>query len=258
MYRHLLLEPHREILVVRMNRPRARNAMSVALMEELTDCARGCEGRESVRAVILAGGPDHFCAGADLKDPVRWEAPSRGLREQRRVANAGYRMCAAWEAIPQITLAAVEGYAIGGGLALALACDFRVAAADAFVSLPEVSLGMPLTWGTIHRLVALAGPARAKRLTVLGERLPAPDAHALGLVDYLAPRGGAEARALALGAAIAALPEHSVRMSKETINAAANALLHLGSHMGGDQFALAAGSDEVKAARERFARRPQA
>jgi enoyl-CoA hydratase/carnithine racemase len=256
MYRYLLLEPHGAALIVRMNRPEARNALSVALMEELAEFARGCEARADVRVVILAGGPDHFCAGADLKDPERWEAPARGLSEQRRVANAGYRMCAAWEAIPQMTLAAIEGCAIGGGLALALACDFRVAAAGAFVSLPEVSLGLPLTWGTVHRLVALVGPARAKRLTVLGERLAAPDAHALGLIDYLAAPGGAEARALELAAAIAALPEHSVRMSKETINAVANALLHLGSHMGGDQFALAAASEEVAAARERFAKRP--
>jgi enoyl-CoA hydratase len=255
MPRYLLLEPQGQILVARMNRPQARNAMSIALMEELTDFARGCERRDEVRAVVLAGAPGHFSAGADLKDPTRWEAPSRGLREQRRVANAGYLMCQAWEAMPQMTFAAIEGYAIGGGLALALACDFRVAATDAFVSLPEVGLGMPLTWGTLHRLVALAGPARAKRLAVFGERVPADEAHAFGLVDYVAAPGAAEARALALAAAVAALPETSVRMTKETVNAAANALLHLGSHMGGDQFALAASGEEVKGARERFVRR---
>ena len=255
MYQHLTLDEREGILVARMNRPRSRNALSLVLMQELTDFARGCEPRDAVHAIVLAGGPDHFSAGADLKDPDRWDAASKPLGEQRRIANAGYRMCAAWEAIPQVTIAAIEGYAIGGGIALALACDFRVLADNAFVSFPEISLGMPLTWGTIHRLVQLAGPAQAKRLAILCERLPAAEARAAGIVDYVVPAGGAEACAHEIARAAAAMPPAAVRLTKETANAAANALLHLGSHMEAEQFAFLNASEEGRVARARFTQR---
>ncbi|HSD53630.1 MAG TPA: enoyl-CoA hydratase/isomerase family protein [Burkholderiales bacterium] len=255
MYKHLTLDERDGILVARMNRPRARNALSLALMRELTEFGRSCEARDAVHAIVLAGGPDHFSAGADLKDPERWEAASKPLVEQRRIANAGYRMCAAWEEIPQVTIAAIEGYAIGGGIALALACDFRVAAANAFISLPEISLGMPLTWGTIHRLVQLAGPAQAKRLAILCERIAAAEAREIGVIDHVAAAGGAEARAHEIARAVAALPQTVVRMTKETANAVANTLLHLGSHAGAEQFALAIASEEGRIARARFTER---
>jgi enoyl-CoA hydratase len=252
VYQHLTLDERDGILVARMNRPRSRNALSLALMQELTDFAHACDSRDAIRAIVLAGGADHFSAGADLKDPGRWDVASRPLGEQRRIANAGYRLCAAWEAIPQVTIAAIEGYAIGGGIALALACDFRVLAENAYVSFPEISLGMPLTWGTIHRLVQLAGPAQAKRLAILGERLSAAEARAAGIVEYVAPAGGAEARAHEIAGAAAALPQAAVRLTKETANAAANALLHLGSHMAAEQFALLTASEEGRVARARF------
>jgi enoyl-CoA hydratase/carnithine racemase len=158
-------------------------------------------------------------------------------------------MCAAWEQIPQLTIAAIEGYAIGGGMALALACDLQVAADNPFVSFPEVSLGMPLTWGTIHRLVQLAGPAQAKRLAILCERLPAPEARAVGIVDCVVPTGSAGAHAYEIARAAAAMPPTAVRLTKETANAAANALLHLGSHMEADQFGFLNASEEARAAR---------
>lgn len=255
MYSHLLLEERDGVLTVRMNRPRSRNALSIALMRELTGFARSCETRDAVRAIVLAGGTDHFSAGADLKDPERWDAAAKPPIEQRRIANAGYRMCTAWEEIPQVTIAAIEGYAVGGGIALALACDFRVAAANAFVSFPEISLGMPLTWGTIHRLVQLAGPAQAKRMAILCERVAAPDARAIGLVDDVVAAGGAEARAHEIARAAAAMPQTVVRMTKESANAAANALMHLGSHAGAEQFALAVAGEESRAARARFTER---
>jgi enoyl-CoA hydratase/carnithine racemase len=114
---------------------------------------------------------------------------------------------------------------------------------------------MPLTWGTIHRLVQLAGPAQAKRLAILCERVSAPDARAAGLLDEVVPAGTAEARAIELARAAAAMPPAAARLAKETANAAANALLHLGAHMEADQFALLVASAEGRAARARFAER---
>ncbi len=230
------------LAVVRLARPAARNALSLALMRELTQAARGFAERTDIDAVILTGDDACFSAGVDLKDAQRWTDAALPLVERREIAALGYRMCKAWEELPQVTLVAIEGYAVGGGLALALGCDWRIMADDAFVSLPEIALGIPLTWGTIPRLVALVGPARAKRLTILCERWRAADALAIGLVDHVAPHGEALARAREVAAQALAMPAAAVRMSKETINAVATALHHAAGHMAHDQIALAAAS----------------
>jgi enoyl-CoA hydratase len=249
MYTHLTLAIDGRLAVVTLNRPSARNALSRALMRELTACARELAERTDIDVVILTGGEVCFSAGADLKDANAWADDSLSTVERREVAGTGFRLCKAWEEMPQITIAAIEGYAVGGGLALSLACDWRVAAEDAFVSLPEIALGIPLTWGTIPRLVNLLGPARAKRLTILCERFPAPDALAIGILDYTAPRGQALAKAHEVAARTLSMPAAAVRMSKESANAIALALNHAAGYMAHDQIALAAASPESRAAR---------
>ncbi len=255
MYRTLNLQAKGGIATVTLNRPEARNAMSAELMEEMIACAARIAARRDVDVAIVRGSGGCFSAGADLKDSRRWANAAQPLDQQRDTAALGYRMARAWEELPQITLAAIEGYAIGGGLALAAALDWRVIAKDAFVSLPEISLGIPLTWGTLPRLVNLVGPAKAKRLTILCERVPAAEALAMGLADFVSPPGKAFKAACDLAAQVRALPRNSVRMSKESINAYASIGAHAASHMAHDQVQLAAASLEAKAAREAFALR---
>ena len=237
------------LAMVTLTRPTARNALSRVVMRELTTCARDLAERTDIDVVILTGNEKCFSAGADLKDAVAWADDTLSTVQRREIAGAGFRMCKAWEEMPQITIVAIEGYAIGGGVALSLACDWRVMADDAFVSLPEIALGIPLTWGTIPRLVNLLGPAKAKRLTILCERFNAADALAIGLIDYVAPRGQALAKAHAVAAQTLAMPAAAVRMSKESANAAATALNHATGYMAHDQIALAAASPESRAAR---------
>jgi enoyl-CoA hydratase/carnithine racemase len=248
-YQHLTLTLEPRLATVRLNRPAVRNALSQALMQELTDCARALAERTDIDVVILTGDSTCLTAGADLKDARSWADESLPLVTRRHLAGLGYRMCKAWEELPQITIVAIEGYAVGGGLALSVACDWRVLADDAWVSLPEIALGIPLTWGTIPRLVNLLGPARAKRLTILCERIGAAEALAMGLVDRTAPKGQALTAARDLAARTLAMPAAAVRMSKETANACATALNHASGHMAHDQIALAAASDEARAAR---------
>jgi enoyl-CoA hydratase/carnithine racemase len=255
MYRTLNLAGTGRVATVTLNRPQSRNAMSAQLMREMIACAGKLSARRDLDAVILRGSGRWFSAGADLADASRWGNSERPLEEQREVAALGYRMARAWEELPQITIAAIEGYAIGGGLALAVALDWRVIAEDAFVSLPEIALGIPLTWGTLPRLVNLVGPARAKRLAILCERIPAAEALAMALVDKVAPRGKALQAARALAKQVLSLPRSSVRMTKESISAYAGIGAHAASHMAHDQLQLAAASQEARAAREAFARR---
>lgn len=257
MYRTLKLEIKGAVATVTLNRPEARNAMSAQLMREMIACAGRVAALREVDVVILRGSGKCFSAGADLKDASRW-AGQLPLDQQREIASLGYRMARAWEELPQITIAAIEGYAIGGGLALVAALDWRVIASDAFVSLPEIALGIPLTWGTLPRLVNLVGPARAKRLSILCERIPAADALAMGLADYAVGPGKTLQAARALAKQVLALPRNSVRMTKESVNAYASIGAHAASHMAHDQVQLASASKEARAAREKFVLRKAA
>jgi enoyl-CoA hydratase len=249
MYRHLKLSSDGRLARVTLERSDRRNAFSAELMREMIAAAAELAARRDLDAVIVSGSGGVFSAGADLKDATRW-AGGAPLLEQRETSGLGGRMARAWEELPQITIAAIEGYAIGGGLAFSVALDWRVLARDAFVSLPEISLGIPLTWGTLPRLVNLVGPARAKRLAILCERIGAADALAMGLVDELCEPGGALPAAAELAAKVLDKPKHSVLMTKETVNAYASLGAHAVSHMASDQLELAAASPESRAARD--------
>lgn len=249
MYRNLKLELDGRLARLTLERPERRNAFSAELMRELIAAAGELAARRDVDAVVVSGAGGVFSAGADLKDSSRW-AGGAPLLEQREIASLGGRMARAWEELPQVTVAAIEGYAVGGGLAFAAALDWRVMARDAFVSLPEISLGIPLTWGTLPRLVNLVGPARAKRLAILCERVDAQAAQAMGLVEEVCAPGTALAAAGELAAKALAMPKHSVMMTKETVNAYASIGAHAVSHMAPDQLELAAASPESRAARD--------
>jgi len=249
MVQHLKISFDDRVASVILNRPERRNALSAGLMREMIACAGELAARRDVDAVIVRGAGGCFSAGADLKDSTRW-AGGAPLLEQRDTASLGGRMARAWEELPQITIAAIEGYAIGGGLALSVALDWRVIARDAFVSLPEISLGIPLTWGTLPRLVNLVGPARTKRLAILCERVSAADALTMGLVDEVCEPGSALATSNELIQKVLDKPKHSVMMTKETVNAYASLGAHAVSHMAPDQLELAAASPESRSARD--------
>lgn len=249
MYRQLRSEYSGRIATVILDRPERRNAFSAGLMREMIACAQELAARDDIDAVIVTGSGGVFSAGADLKDSSRW-AGGAPLLEQREIAGLGQRMARAWEELPQITIAAIEGYAVGGGLALAVALDWRVMARGAFASLPEISLGIPLTWGTLPRLVNLTGPAQAKRLAILCERVGAEAALAMGLVEELCEPGSALATAVKLALKVVEKPKHSVLMTKETVNAYAGIGAHAVSYMAHDQLELAAASPESRAARD--------
>jgi enoyl-CoA hydratase/carnithine racemase len=249
MYRHLKLTHDGRLARLTLNRPERRNAFSAELMREMIAAAAELAARRDLDAVIVSGSGGVFSAGADLKDTTRW-AGGAPLLEQRETASLGGRMARAWEELPQVTIAAIEGYAVGGGLALAVALDWRVISSGAFVSLPEISLGIPLTWGTLPRLVNLVGPARAKRLAILCERVSAETALAIGLVDEVCEPGRVLETAEQLARKALDKPKHSVLMTKETVNAYASIGAHAVSHMAADQLELAAASPESRAARD--------
>ncbi len=223
------------------------NALGRETLSALRDVAHALRSETSAHAVIVSGDPV-FSAGADLKDAGLRARDTLSLLDKREVLRLGPDMCDAWEALDQVTIAAIEGFCIGGGVALAVACDFRIMGASAYLRLPEVPLGMNMSWHTIPRLVALAGPARAKHLTLFGEKLGAADALAHGLADQVTADGGALAAAEALAAKAAALPPVAARIAKRAIVQAAAPLSSATSYADLDQYALASVTADHKEA----------
>jgi len=228
-----------------LNEPGDRaNALSSALLSDLTDCAHSLERNTRLSAVVLTGAPSVFTLGADLKEAAERAAADTGLGERLELLKAGPRLCEAWERIEALTIAAVEGWCVGGGAALVAALDLRVMAENARLYIPEIERGMNMSWGSVPRLVSLIGPARTKRLVALCEKLDAPTAQAWGLADHVVPAGGAVDAALEIAARAAALPPLALRMAKADVNAAATALHKVSAHRDREAFALAQSSED--------------
>ena len=246
----LTLQRENGIATVTLARENPRNPLSHAIMSGLRDVARWLKTDIETHAVIVTGDPV-FSAGADLKDPdMRTDHMPR--LQQRQALLLGPDMCAAWEALEQVTICAIEGYCLGGGMALAVACDWRVCAEDAQLRLPEIPLGINMSWQANPRITALIGPSRAKQVIILGENIPATQAENWGLVDFVTSKGESLAKAQELAAKVVALPPLPVRMSKQAVNAHAYALNYASSFMDREQYALLTGSEENKDAIKAF------
>jgi enoyl-CoA hydratase len=206
------------IAVVRMRREARRNALDAGLIAALHETADMLRDDTSVRSVVLTGDDRVFSAGADLSTFAAIEGERDVNRVRRSVARGG-RMAEAWQTLPQITIAAVEGGAVGGGLGLALACDWRVFARTGFAYVPEARLGLNYGWNTLPRLSALCGPARAKWISVLCRRHYGEELLGWGIADQLTETGGALEAAIALGREAASMPALAVQLIKRSVNA---------------------------------------
>lgn len=196
-----------------MHRPEALNALSTRLAGELTDAMRSVAADNDVRAVVLTGAGDRaFCVGADLKE--RNALDDEGFRAQRIVFRAAF---ASVRELPQPAVAAVHGFALGGGLELALSCDVIVAEESAVVGLPEVSLGLVPGGGGTQLALRRLGPGRAADLVLTGRRIPAVEALELGLVDRVVAPGAARSAATAVAERIAGNSPVATRAAKRAL-----------------------------------------
>lgn len=237
------LERRGRIAVIRFDAGDGKNALSRRIMQDLTAAARSFEDDTETSAIVLAGAADVFTLGFDLREAT---LDGIALAERRRLQALGPRLCRAWEALEPMTFCAVEGWCVGGGVALAVALDLRLAGAGARFYVPEIERGMNMSWQSVPRLVALMGPAHTKRLTVMAEKIDAERASDWGLADEVAPAGGAFDAAMAMAERVASLPPVQVRMCKEGVNAASTALHHAVSFMDRDQYALTAQSADYR------------
>jgi len=210
-----------------LNRPERLNALGATVMRELIDAANWFDARPEVRAVIVSGAGRSFSAGADLRDsPVAGASTRSGnsWAVRREVGQLGLRMADAIESMRAVTVAQIHGYAVGGGVVLAAACDLRVAAEDAVFSIPEIELGVPLAWGGIPRLVREIGPALTKELVMTCRRFSPAEAKAAGFLNRVVPLERLAAEAESLAAQVAAMPSVPVAITKEHVNSVTRAM----------------------------------
>ena len=172
------------ITTIRLNRPEKLNAVDREMLDMLDAAVNRLHQDESVRVVVLEGsGERAFCVGADLNHIATF-----GLPDIRKWVNDGNRVLSRLANLPVPVIAAVHGYAVGGGLEFALACDLRIASEDSSFGLPEITHGWFPGWGGTHRLLNVIGESKAKEMVLLGERIDAQTAQGLGLVNRVVPR----------------------------------------------------------------------
>ncbi len=209
------LEVEGGVGTIRLDRPPA-NAIDEVVSHELRDAALEAGSRDDVRAVVVWGGPKIFAAGADIKVMAGFTP-----EQIRPVVSALGDALVVVEEIPKVTIAAINGYALGGGCELAIACDLRYVAEDARIGQPEIVLGIIPGAGGTQRLPRLIGIARAKELIFSGRRVGAEEARAIGLADRVEPPDTLYERALEDAGRYARGPTAALAAAKESVNAAA-------------------------------------
>jgi enoyl-CoA hydratase len=229
------------VAVVTVSRPEALNALNTQTKEELLAVVRELSAADSVRAVVLTGGGEKaFVAGADIAEMQGFTA-----EEARRFGALGQAITSAIEAAPQPWIAAVNGFALGGGCELALACDIRLASEKAKFGQPEITLGITPGFGGTQRLPRSVGVGWAKYLVLSGRHIRADEALRIGLVQGIFPKDELMPQALKLAEELAGKSPLAMRYCKAAVNAAADTDIATGQGIERDLFALAfAGADQ--------------
>jgi 3-hydroxypropionyl-coenzyme A dehydratase len=177
--KYIQLEPREEIAIIRINRQEALNAMNIDVIAELSRTIDIVGADDGIKAIILTGaGERSFCAGADIGymaniDPIQAE----------KYASSAQAVLNKIENLQKPVIAAVNGFALGGGCELAMVCDIRIASSNAKIGQPEVTIGIPPGWGGTQRLLRIVGPAKAKELVFTGKMITAEEAERIGLVN---------------------------------------------------------------------------
>jgi enoyl-CoA hydratase/carnithine racemase len=224
-YETLKVQREGPLMTVLLSRPEKRNAINMRMHSELQEVCGELTEDFVTRVVILAGDGAGFSSGADTSE---WgQAGPDNELELRHVSGVGSRSSAALESLDQVTIAAVHGFAVGGAVVFALSCDLRLAGESAWFSIPEVELGIPLSWNALPRLAREVGPSRALELTIICDRFNAVQAYDYGMLSQVTADGEEMKAAREMAAKITRHPPLPVALTKATMRA-----LKRGSEMG--------------------------
>ena len=232
-----------------LNRPEKLNPLSATALEELAAAARHFDSLKDVKVVVVRGAGRAFSAGADLGS---FGQLPEGL-STRDVAELGREMADALESMRALSVAAIRGWCVGGGLVLAAACDLRIAAEGTRFSIPEVDLGIPLAWGGIPRLVREIGPTRTKELVLTCRVFDAEEAHGIGFLNEIVPEEELDSRAQALAETLAKKASHAIFSTKRHVNAVTEQMVGtMRSWADADGLVTAFGDEESAEARRAY------
>jgi len=214
LYQSLILQKEGAVAVIQINRPQKKNSLNVELRHEMEAVLKEIANDRAIKAVVLTGGEEIFCAGADISE-IEGTASAEDAYTHAREFQILFDQL---ETLPQPVVAAVSGYALGGGCELALACDFRIVSETARFGLPEIKIGAFPGGGGTQRLPRLIGTAKAKEMILLGDPINAQEALAAGVVMKIVAKEKLLAEAQQLAAKLAALPRLALQASKMLIN----------------------------------------
>ena len=242
-YQNILLDqPEAGIYLLTVNRPKALNALNAATLDEIAAAASKVAADENARVLLVTGaGEKAFVAGADISEML-----DATIEQGRAFSEKGMNVMHALEALPVPVIALVNGFALGGGCELALACDWILASDTAAFGQPEVNLGIPPGFGGTQRLPRRIGPAHALELLTTARQVKAQEAAAIGLVNHVYPASELRAKGLELARLIAAKGPVAVRLVKEAVRRGGNLDLFTACALESDQFARAFGTQDRK------------
>ena len=218
-FEHLIVSSNGQTAQMQLNRPERLNALSAALMQEITEAANWFDQQPDLRVVVVSGAGRSFCAGFDIDAFGGNDQKSSGKEGGKKPADLGRIMADAIENMAPIAIARLHGHVVGGGLVLAAACDLRIASAETSFSIPEVDLGIPLAWGGIPRLVREIGPTLTKELVMTCRPFDAEEASKIGFLNKITTIDELDSVVNDLVSAIAAKPRIATLSTKSHVNA---------------------------------------
>ncbi|EOD00318.1 short-chain-enoyl-CoA hydratase [Caldisalinibacter kiritimatiensis] len=240
-FENLLLKKEGNVAILSINRPKALNALNTSVLEELNQAINTIEKDEEIYVVVITGEGKAFVAGADIT-----EMKDKTPEEAREFANLGLEVFRKIELMEKPVIAAVNGFALGGGCELAMSCDIRVAGEKAKFGQPEVGLGITPGFAGTQRLARLVGAAKANELIFTGDMISAAEAEKIGLVNKVVSQEELMEKAMDLANKIASKGQLAVRYSKKAINRGIETDIETGMALERELFALCFATEDQK------------
>jgi len=213
------------IAIITLNRPDALNALNIGILQELDNVLEEIRQDDKIRSIIIIGSGRAFSSGNDLSEPSTTEAEMRARME------LGQKIFDKIEIFDKPTIAAINGYALGGGLELAAACDIRIAAENAQLGNPEVNIGLIPSWGGCVRIPKLIGRAKAAQIILTGERIDAKEAERIGLVNKVVKLDELKSTATYLAGTLATRAPIAIRLAKKILSKSMEISMDEGNRM---------------------------
>ena len=254
-FRHVIYEKNEGIATITLNRPEALNALSTEVVEEILRAVEDVRTDENIRVVVLTGaGEKAFSAGADIKAMVGMTA-----LKARELSSMGERLCVTLENLEKPVIAAINGYALGGGMEVAMACDLRIASENARMGQTEINIGLIPGWGGTQRLTRLVGMTKAKELVFTGRMIDARTAEQIGLLNMAVPADKFREIVHQLAVDLASKAPVALKVAKALITKGADMSLDAALELEREGFGVIGSTDDLKEGTSAFAekRKPE-